>query len=498
VYGDDGEKFGGWPGTHDWVYNKGWLKRFFAMLTENRDWIDLITPSQVLENLNPLGKIYIPDSSYREMMEWALPPEAGIKYENAVNNIKNQPVWGDASLFFRGGFWRNFKYKYPEANQMYARMLEVSNKISASKNKAPESARKQLYMSQCNCPYWHGVFGGLYLNHLRFETYRNIIRADDAVNKVNMKKSGRLSSEEQDFDLDGRNEIVLQNDWHRIYIQPHGGGKIYEWDFYPAYTNLLDTLSRRPETYHQKILEASESRDGGESYSIHDLEKLHDPTIKEHLTYDNYEHKSFLDHFITGEISPSKLRRNEVNIAGNYATGEYKSDIAKSGSHIIVTQSHSGIINFADTQIPVDLTKSLKINKNKSQIECEYKIVNNGSSKLECSFGMEWNFAMLAGNADDRYYFCGDKLKSGKLTAELETKNVTRFGLADEWQLIKVAFEFDQAVTLYTFPIETVSQSESAFEKVYQSSVFYPVVELNLNPGEIKQISVNVSVDFPI
>src|SRR3989475_5661614 len=28
VFVDDGEKFGGWPGTKDWVYTRGWLAQF--------------------------------------------------------------------------------------------------------------------------------------------------------------------------------------------------------------------------------------------------------------------------------------------------------------------------------------------------------------------------------------------------------------------------------------------------------------------------------------
>ena len=32
ILGDDGEKFGMWPGTKAWVYDEGWLERFFAYL----------------------------------------------------------------------------------------------------------------------------------------------------------------------------------------------------------------------------------------------------------------------------------------------------------------------------------------------------------------------------------------------------------------------------------------------------------------------------------
>ena len=32
VLADDGEKFGGWPGTKEWVYERGWLERFTATI----------------------------------------------------------------------------------------------------------------------------------------------------------------------------------------------------------------------------------------------------------------------------------------------------------------------------------------------------------------------------------------------------------------------------------------------------------------------------------
>ena len=35
-----------------------------------------------------------------------------------------------------------------------------------------EQARTALYRGQCNCAYWHGAFGGVYLPHLRNAIYR--------------------------------------------------------------------------------------------------------------------------------------------------------------------------------------------------------------------------------------------------------------------------------------------------------------------------------------
>ena len=40
LFGDDGEKFGVWPGTREHVYAGGWLERFLSALEENASWLE--------------------------------------------------------------------------------------------------------------------------------------------------------------------------------------------------------------------------------------------------------------------------------------------------------------------------------------------------------------------------------------------------------------------------------------------------------------------------
>ena len=67
-------------------------------------------------------------------------------------------------------------------------------------------------------------------------------------------------------------------------------------------------------------------------------------------------------------------------------------------------------------------------------------------------------------NAPDRYYFYENRTKIGKLVSELKKPKVSRFGIVDEWQNLAITFQFQEQVTLFTFPIKTVSQSESTYE----------------------------------
>ena len=45
-YGDDGEKFGLWPGTYELCYEEGWLESFMEALRRSGDWLQLKKPSE--------------------------------------------------------------------------------------------------------------------------------------------------------------------------------------------------------------------------------------------------------------------------------------------------------------------------------------------------------------------------------------------------------------------------------------------------------------------
>lgn len=73
VMGDDGEKFGTWPGTHDRVWAKGWMERFLGALEENSHWLHTIPPGEYVRDFPAAGRAYLPTASYDEVGEWALP-----------------------------------------------------------------------------------------------------------------------------------------------------------------------------------------------------------------------------------------------------------------------------------------------------------------------------------------------------------------------------------------------------------------------------------------
>ena len=175
---DDGEKFGGWPGTKQWVYERGWLTQFLdtmgALFATGE--VRLSTLATALGAVPSGGIAYLSTASYREMEAWSLPPRAAARLANVERDFGEERVAGPDGAIIRGAHWKNFFVKYPESNRMHKKAQALSALCRARGN--PAGARRAIGRAECNDAYWHGVFGGLYLPHLRDAIWRNLAAAE--------------------------------------------------------------------------------------------------------------------------------------------------------------------------------------------------------------------------------------------------------------------------------------------------------------------------------
>ncbi|MCX7905254.1 MAG: DUF1925 domain-containing protein, partial [Elusimicrobiales bacterium] len=172
VMADDGEKFGFWPESYRLVYEDGWLRDFFETLRNSSIVMKTFSMS-LLEHNKKKTLVYIPITSYFEMTEWALDYESAIEIDEFKNssNEKNQ-------RFIRGGIFENFFTKYNASNMIHKRVRNISFKLE--RNYDP-IACDFLYRAECNCGWWHGVFGGIYLPHIRHAIYENLLRCQKRI-----------------------------------------------------------------------------------------------------------------------------------------------------------------------------------------------------------------------------------------------------------------------------------------------------------------------------
>lgn len=444
TFADDGEKFGLWPGTNKWVYREGWLRNFFTALEKNKEWINTLTFSEHVRRSKPTDRVYLPCASYREMLEWS------------------------------NGFFRNFFIKYPEANNMHKKMFFISQRLRELEEKQKtsleklDSIRKYLYMGQFNDAYWHGIFGGLYLNHLRSGVYENLIKAESLIDEIEKNKE---SLTKYDFDKDGRDEVLVATKKMKLCFRPDEGATFSEWDDKPRCLNLTNTITRRFEHYHQQLkekLEHSFDNDGQaqEPKSIHDEKKIKGTDLDKILFYDRYPRYSLRDYLLDTKTNLEDFYRGDFTEVAKSANAPYELREKTENNKKILEFSRKEIINLC----LVKITKVVKIMDN--LISVGYCLENFGIKKLDFIFGTEFNLSLY---------------DSELCEMANEEKDVSGFIINDLWRGIKLEYSIKPKARIWNFPVETISDSESGIEKTYQELCLFSnwAVSLNQN-GQFK------------
>lgn len=486
VFGDDGEKFGSWPETFKHVYEDRWLRRFLDLLRANESWIQVTTPSGVLDKVPPYSRCYLPDASYREMTEWVLPPATQKEFVSLTRQHPDDEEWQKLVRFTRGGFWRNFRTRYPESNEMYARMISVSNRLAQveaqdgltdEQHELLTEAQTHLYRSQCNCSYWHGAFGGLYLPHLRNAVFSELIKADSLLERVTRKDSTWVDVAVEDFNLDARPDVKLANHRLAAFVSPANGGHLYELDIRTNSVNLLATLNRRPEPYHQRILDYAKNVAGDDANlaSISKDVKFKQPDLDQKIIYDTWPRKSLVDLFLQPELSFEEFQKG-VGVLGDFATGVYEANIRKGEQKIALELRRRGRVN----ELTGEVRKVIVISSDRpNELLIQYQ-VSGFPKDVPLHFGIELNFAAMPGGANDRYFYDGTGQRLGTLDSRMSLQNCDRISLVDEWLGMDVSLESSRPAGIWAMPIETISQSEGGFEAVHQSVCIVPHWEFTM------------------
>jgi 4-alpha-glucanotransferase len=473
AFGDDMEKFGVWPGTYQHCYLEGWLERFFVALEENSSWLQTVTPSQCIASHLPLGRADLPTASYAEMMEWALPTNTRMRLSQLHREFAHRP---ELLTYLRGASWRGFFRKYPEANLLHKKMLRVSACVASvvPRRSSPEhtahlqQARDLLLRAQGNDAYWHGVFGGLYAPHLRSEVWRNLVRSESLVDQL--IPGGQLPRVEfLDYDADGDSELLFTAPEYQALLKPSDGATLAMFDFRPASATLINSIQRRPEPYHALLREASGTASSG-AVSIHDQVRVKEPNLERLLRYDRFARHAFrLLLFDSGRTSADYELLQLAELAGA-ASGTF--DIRHSSATYANFVYEQALPEFAaDFANPPRLTVTKHFLFGPAPQGCEISCdITLGVSALlarPLRFGIESIINFLAPNEADRFFDSPAGQHPLRFAGALPSPLLR---LEDAWQRIRATLHAPNSDEFWIAPIETVSESEGGFERVYQGS----------------------------
>jgi len=113
-----------------------------------------------------------------------------------------------------------------------------------------------------------------------------------------------------------------------------------------------------------------------------------------------------------------------------------------------------------------------KVSGSTWKIECRSSLNTDRSCPTGTAMGLELVLNLLAPDAHDRYFLAKDVHRPLEFRGEINSPKLT---LIDVWQRVNITLETRPEACWWIVPIETISQSELGFERVYQGSAILAV-----------------------
>lgn len=260
--------------------DQAWFATFLAALTRAAPKVVTMRPSDLFDSVLRRGRVYISANA---------PKVAGVP-------------------------WERHLVQYPEAARLHQKLMRVSRMVDkldrlvkhgAHTVRRPdpsqlEQAHRYLYRAQAASVLWHADHAGLYDASDRRRAWRDVLRAERVVLEA-LKAHQRLHVETDDVDFDGHDEVVLRTPTAAVVITPSQGAAVTELSVLAAARNLVDTVTRRREPYHDDLIDgpdevtatdATEPYHGGADGSA----------LIESLAFDDQPRTSFCERLIQPEV----------------------------------------------------------------------------------------------------------------------------------------------------------------------------------------------------
>ena len=464
IYFDDLEKFGIWPATYAAVYRKGWLEAFFAALQSSSE----LTTSTFGEfhRRNPSrGLVYIPTTSYFEMNAWTLPAHGARRLEQIARSALSAANIERDKAYLRGGIWKNFLTKYPEANWMHKRVEQASLRFhNLPRTKQLDAMRNALHRAQANDAYWHGLFGGVYLPFLRRSVYADLADLESRLDAVH----SRPAVEHLDINLDGQREVALRGGKLFAVVRPRAGGQLCELTDYSLRHNFADVLARREEAYH---LARSGKRRGKKTHR-HQKSRTKLKSIHERML--------FKARFKATDLEFDRDPRGLFVDLWQSADGKREALVYESSGRIHSTDNRVPRAALESVLDGLRITKEYRIAA--GAIDVRYALKAERDTRGE--FVVRLDVAMPSADGPRGWFVINGRRRPGRLAATLAARDVRNITLRDKVLPGSLELKLAPPSHLRTAPLMTVSRSEFGYEKIMQAATLTVTWPADLSPGQ--------------
>jgi alpha-amylase len=422
------------------------------------------------------------------MGEWALPPAAATELHDARARLAGLPDGERLTRLLRGGFFRNFLVKYPEIGDAYWKMTRLSRRVHEGLTARPRdprllAARERLWQGQANDAYWHGVFGGCYLPHLRRAVKSALIGCERRL--AGSGKPLGLDCMRDDIDGDGLPEVVVRTRSLGLTLRPARGGSLTELLWLGGEMDIADVLTRRPEPYHRQVAERASGSGADEVRTIHAAPAVKEAGLTALLRYDRFRRASLLDGLFPpeGDLDPLDPWDAARLVVGERPLEYEVKTSPREVALLCALPRPDGL--------PLMLQKSVSAMADDPAVTVTYRLRWDGDEPLAGRWAVQWNLTLSAGDAPGRYYRVAGRPSlgsRGRLPA------VHGLAMVDEWLGCELALRWANPADIAWAPVETVSLSETGFERIYQGSALLFAWRLRLQPGQTWETSLRVAI----
>jgi alpha-amylase len=353
----------------------------------------------------------------------------------------------------------------------------VSERLHEALTRRPDdprlaAARDDLWRSQGNDAYWHGVFGGSYLPHLRRAASSALVSAERRLDEAT--GAPPLSWSREDVDGDGRAELRVRTPELTVTLRPEAGGTMTEFAFRLRDLDLAGVFTRRREMYHGRVKESAAASAEGEVKTIHAPASAKEEGLADLLEYDPWRRASLLDGLFGPGAPPDALSPWALAMA---STGEraMRAEVVERGGEVVLTLGPTTV-----EELPLSYGKEIRVGAAGAGLRARYALRWSGDRRLEGRWAVQLNLALTAGDAPGRYYRVAGSPGLGSRGSLAGAASLT---LVDEWIGCEVEIGWSAGGGAGWAPIETVSLSEGGFERIYQGSAVLVSWPLSLPPG---------------
>jgi alpha-amylase len=283
-----------------------------------------------------------------------------------------------------------------------------------------------------------------------------------------------------------------------LVIDPAEGGGIGTWDVRAVRHALTAVLRRRPEAYHARLLaQTGTAPDGsapdhtqhpqGEIPTIHDLVRSREPGLAARLHYDAYERRSGLVHLFGRGTTPELFATAAAVELGDAHVGAYEVVELQPGTVRLVRD-----VNIAGasgpTVVRVEKGFAFDGDRRAPSLALSVTVENRSAKPLRFDLGLEWALTMVGGggNPDAYYRFGSESVPHDSAGARSAVSHIVS---GNRYIGLELTTSVEPAATTWWSPIETISNSEFGFERVYQGSALVAVWPIDLAPGERRSVT---------